>query len=292
MRRLSAAPGVKGVEPNRIARLHTVPNDPFLSEQWGLHNFGQVVGGFQAGVKDVDSDLPEAWRLTTGSSDVLVAVVDSGISPSHPDLAPIIAPGGWDFVDDDNDPSDPALDLQHGSLVASIIGARGNDNYGVTGAAQRAAILPLRVAGPAGTLTAADAAEAYAYAASHGARIVNSSFGGFGISQVELAAIRRRVHTDLVGRRTEQRGALVRRGDTEQFQAQRRPRCLHGRRHAGHRHRSAGHGRFRHLRMTQLDTHAVDRHAERVRRDLRHHGIGACAEVLRAGAEQRGAVGQ
>jgi len=181
---------VKWVEPNRIARLHTVPNDPFLSEQWGLHNFGQVVGGFQAGVKDVDSDLPEAWRLTTGSSDVLVAVVDSGISPSHPDLAPIIAPGGWDFVDDDNDPSDPALDLQHGSLVASIIGARGNDNYGVTGAAQRAAILPLRVAGTAGTLTAADAAEAYAYAASHGARIVNSSFGGFGISQVELAAIR------------------------------------------------------------------------------------------------------
>jgi subtilisin family serine protease len=190
VRRLSAAPGVEWVEPNRIARLHMVPNDKFFSEQWGLHNFAQVVGGFQAGVSDVDSDLPEAWRLTTGSSDVLVAVVDSGIAPSHPDLAPIIAPGGWDFLDDDKDPSDPALALQHGSLVASIIGARGNDNYGVTGAAQRAAILPLRVAGTDGTLTSADAAEAYAYAASHGARIVNASFGGFGISQVELDAIR------------------------------------------------------------------------------------------------------
>ena len=55
MRRLSSAPGVAWAEPNRIARLHAVPNDPLLSEEWGLHNFGQLIGGFRAGVSNMDA---------------------------------------------------------------------------------------------------------------------------------------------------------------------------------------------------------------------------------------------
>ena len=165
-------------------------DDLFLREQWGLHATGQLIGRFRIATPDVDVDAPEAWDVTTGSPGVTVAVVDSGITSNHPDLAPNIAPGGRDILDGDDDPSDPAVGLSHGSLVASIIAARGGDGAGVAGVAPGVRVLPLRVAGVDGSLTSADAAAAYAYAASHGARIVNASFGGFGISQVELDAIR------------------------------------------------------------------------------------------------------
>ena len=188
--RLRRRPGVIWAEPNFVRRLHGISNDPLLREQWGLHATGQLVGRFRVAAPDVDVDAPEAWDVTTGSPDVTVAVIDSGIAYNHPDLAPNIAPGGRDFVDGDDDPSDPAVGLSHGSLVASIIAARGGDGEGVAGVAPSVRVLPLRVAGLDGTLTSADAAAAYTYAASHGARIVNASFGGFGISQVELDAIR------------------------------------------------------------------------------------------------------
>ena len=177
-------------EPNFVRRLHGISNDAFLREQWGLHATGQLVGRFRSATPDVDVDAPEAWDVTTGRPDVTVAVVDSGISPNHPDLAPNIAPGGHDFLDGDSDPFDPTVGLSHGSLVSSIIAARNGDGAGVAGVAPGVRILPLRVAGLDGTLTSADAAAAYTYAASHGARVVNASFGGFGISQVELDAIR------------------------------------------------------------------------------------------------------
>ena len=188
--RLRGRADVVWAEPNFVRRLHGISNDAFLREQWGLHATGQLVGRFRSAAPDVDVDAPEAWDVTTGRPDVTVAVVDSGISPNHPDLAPNIAPGGHDFLDGDSDPFDPTVGLSHGSLVSSIIAARSGDGAGVAGVAPGVRILPLRVAGLDGTLTSADAAAAYTYAASHGARIVNASFGGFGISQVELDAIR------------------------------------------------------------------------------------------------------
>jgi subtilisin family serine protease len=213
--RLRSRPGVVWAEPNYVRRLHGLSNDPFLRELWGLHATGQLIGGFRTAAPNLDVDAPEAWDVTTGSSAVTVAVVDSGIAYNHPDLAPNLArnPGesgggresngvdddrngfvddfrGWDFLDDDNDPFDPSVGLSHGSLGASIVAARGGDGGGVAGVSHHARLLPLRVAGTDGMLTSADAATAYAYAARRGARIVNASFGGAGISQAELAAVR------------------------------------------------------------------------------------------------------
>ncbi len=201
-------------QPNYYDHLSGVSNDPYLSEEWALHNVGQVIGQFKAGTAGADISAPQAWDVTTGSENVLVAVIDSGIAFSHPDLAPQIAvnPGesgsgkdsngvdddsnglvddvrGWDFVDNDNNPSDPTLAFQHGTLVASIIGARGGDGSGVTGVAQHVRLLPIRVADTSGTLTEANAAAGMAYAGMRGAKIANVSFGGVHVSDVERDAM-------------------------------------------------------------------------------------------------------
>jgi hypothetical protein len=87
---LRADPRVRYAEPNYP--LHAVdhgstPSDPSFHQLWGLHNFGQTVNGFTS-TPDADVDAPEAWAFETGSSEVVVGVIDTGIALSHPDLAP------------------------------------------------------------------------------------------------------------------------------------------------------------------------------------------------------------
>ena len=188
-----------------------LPDDPLLHEQWGLFDFGQRVGGRLAGTPGADVRAPEAWQLTTGDPRVVVAVVDSGIALGHPDLRAQVwtNPGesgngresnrvdddhdgyvddvhGWDFVDGDADVSDvpvPSIGgsqgtpFPHGTAVASVIGARGDDGVGMTGVAQRVTLMPLRAVG--GGLDDKAVASAVAYAAAHGARVVNLSLASF-----------------------------------------------------------------------------------------------------------------
>ncbi len=144
---------VEYAEPNYIMSTRgTTPNDTNFSKQWGLNNTGQTVNG-TTGTPDADIDAPEAWDVTTGSSSVIVAVIDSGVDYNHPDLSANIwrhigetagngidddgngftdDTRGWDFVDSDNDPMDV---VGHGTHVAGIIGAVGNNSTGVTGVA-------------------------------------------------------------------------------------------------------------------------------------------------------------
>ncbi len=177
-------PTVEFAEPNYISHLTaTVPNDPRFADLWGLNQ-----------TADHDIDAPEAWDLNTGSGNVLVAVIDSGVSYTHPDLAPNIwinddpAGGGdqdgngkiddtrgWDFVQEDNAP----LDYNgHGTHVAGTIGAQGNNSAGITGVNWDVTIMPLRAADANGGLTDADIAQAITYACANGADVVNGSFGG------------------------------------------------------------------------------------------------------------------
>lgn len=79
------------VEPNyKIYLMSTIPNDPYFPNLWGLHNTGQdhpvEEGGIDYGTEDADIDAPEAWDIFTGSQDIIVAVLDSGIDYNHPDL--------------------------------------------------------------------------------------------------------------------------------------------------------------------------------------------------------------
>jgi subtilisin family serine protease len=186
-------PDVAYAEPNYYRHVAVFPNDTHFDRQWSLHNTGQVVNGAM-GMEDADIDAPEAWDLTTGRPSVIVAVIDSGVDISHPDLSPNIwtNPGeiadngldddsngliddviGWDYVNHDPWPDDPN---GHGTHVAGIIAASGHDASGVSGIGWEAKIMVLRVVDAFGYLSDADAIEAIEYAESKGADIVNCSW--------------------------------------------------------------------------------------------------------------------
>jgi serine protease len=173
-------PQVEFAEPNfLIAKDELSPNDVRFDEQWALRNTGQNGGQFGS-----DVNASSAWTTTTGSKATVIAVIDSGIDFTHPDLAnnqwnnP--APSdrgdlhGWDFVEDSAEIKD---EQGHGTAVAGIIAAEGNNTVGVTGVMWRASLMSLRVLDNTGTGDIAGAVEAIDYAVAHGARVINLSWG-------------------------------------------------------------------------------------------------------------------
>ena len=151
---LNAQPGVEWAELDGMARYSYEPNDPLF--------------GDQAWARSID--LPGAWSITSGSEDVVVAVVDSGVSRSHPDLAGKLLQG-HDFLNGDNEPED---DIGHGTAVAGIVAAAGDDGVGISGVAPRALILPVKVGSrdgaPISTL-----AQGIIWAVDQGADVINLS---------------------------------------------------------------------------------------------------------------------
>ena len=170
-----------------------LPNDPLFAQQWHLFNVGQA-----SGLANEDITVPEAWFVRTGSPDVVVAVIDEGIQLDHPDLVnnlwtnPGEVPGnGLDddangYVDDVhgyNFSSDTSLvfadpDFSHGTHVAGIIGAEGNNGIGIAGVSWDVQLMSLDVLGPgdrAGQFSTVW--EAVYYAADNGADVINMSLG-------------------------------------------------------------------------------------------------------------------
>jgi subtilisin family serine protease/sugar lactone lactonase YvrE len=209
--RLRADPRVLYAEPNYRVRVADVPNDPLFAQQWEMLNTGQ--GG---GTPGADIRATQAWQLTTGSPDVVVAIIDTGVDATHPDLAPNIwtNPGeipdngidddgngyvddvhGWDFANHDNDPDD---DVGHGTHVAGTIAAVGDNGIGVAGVAWHVRIMPLKFLSGDGTGTTADAIAAIDYAVAMGARIANNSWGGGDFSQAMLDAIQEAADQDVL----------------------------------------------------------------------------------------------
>ncbi len=121
-------------------------------------------------------NLPQAWELTTGSPNVVVAIVDSGVDASHPDLAGAVLPG-YDFVDRDTDASDPP-GSGHGTAVSGVAAARANNGVGGVGACFDCRVLPLRVLGRDNIALNTNTAAAIDYAVDHGAAVVNVSLYG------------------------------------------------------------------------------------------------------------------
>ena len=173
------------------------PDDPGFNQQWGLENTGQAPFYGKPGA---DIKARSAWGLTTGSSAVTVALIDTGVDYNHPDLAANIWQNtgevingvdddgngyiddirGWNFVSKNNDPMD---DNGHGTHCAGILAAIGNNGIGVAGVNWNLKVMPLKFLDSKGTGYTSDAISAILYATQKGVPIISCSFSGPGESQ-------------------------------------------------------------------------------------------------------------
>ena len=196
MAALARAPGIVSAAPSGTFRIAALPDDPSFSLLYGLHNTGQ--SGGKAGA---DISAVQAWEVSVGSSSTVVGVIDTGVEWTHPDLFGNLwrNPGevagngidddangfvddvhGYDFINEDGDPTD---DHGHGTHVAGTIGASGNNGTGVVGVTWDVSIMALKFLSASGSGTDADAIRAVNYAtmmrSMYGVnvRVLNASWG-------------------------------------------------------------------------------------------------------------------
>lgn len=204
------------VEPDFIYQMEEYPNDPYFEKQWGLSNQGQTGGKVGSDIK-----ISTLWDQHTGNKSIIAGVIDTGIDWGHEDLVDNIwqnlaedfdgdghtiewidgswqlDPGdlngidedkngyiddliGWDFVNDDNNPFD---DNGHGTHVAGIMGAKGNNGKGITGVSWSTQMMALKAFDAKGAGSVLSILPALEYARNMGARITNNSWGGPAFSQ-------------------------------------------------------------------------------------------------------------
>jgi subtilisin family serine protease len=166
---LRADPRVEFAEPNRHVHLLSTPNDPQFASQWNMRQI----------------HAPEGWDVGTGGADVTVAVLDSGIDPSHPDLVGRVVPGR-NVRERTTDTRD---DIGHGTHVAGIIGALGNNGTGVAGLSWAVRLMPVKITDRNGDASIAAAADGIRWATEYGAKIINLSAGGLEDSQTVRRAV-------------------------------------------------------------------------------------------------------
>lgn len=213
---LRSDPAVSDADFDGYSVLHAnEPNDPLFNQLWGLDNQGLSINGVASSTPGDDIDALKAWGKTVGDSSVIVADLDDGIRPNHPDLKNRIwnnadeVPGdgldndGNGYVDDtfgmdfasanidsivnDNDPTDDIPQGGHGTHTAGTIAAQGDNGEGITGVAQKSTLMPIRVCGwsPTANLGAGGVFCPFSsqiaginYAGANGAKIANMSLGG------------------------------------------------------------------------------------------------------------------
>jgi MYXO-CTERM domain-containing protein len=164
-RQLHGRPGVRWAHPDlRIpVRPATLPDDPFVGDQWHLENTGQ------AGAPGTDVNAEAAWAYTTGAGQ-LIAIIDSGVDADHPDLAAI---SGHDYVDGDED-SYPADENAHGTACAGLAAGQGDNGVGIAGVAYDAEVYGIRFIGANST---SDFYQAFTEAVDAGASVLSNSWG-------------------------------------------------------------------------------------------------------------------
>lgn len=180
--RLRAEPGVRFAEPDVIERLPLpVPGalpalqprvgagDPMLDQQWALRT----------------ANVQAAWGVTRGRRETVVAIVDTGVDLSHPDLADHLLPGR-DLVNQDDEPQD---DNSHGTHCAGIVAATADNGVGIAGVAPGVSLLPVKVMDAQGAGSVATICEGIVWAADHGADVINLSIGGLGGPEAKQAAV-------------------------------------------------------------------------------------------------------
>ena len=188
---LARNPQVEFAEPDYQALPALIPNDPLYAQQWGMAMI----------------QAPSAWQAITGTAGTTLAIVDGGLDPAQPDLAGSlwVNPGeqdqnsldddnnglvddvnGWDFVNGTNQPLD---ENGHGTEVAGVAGARGNNAQGTAGMCWGCRLMAVKVSGASGAANYSDIAAGVAYAAAKGAQVINISLGGYANSNALRAAV-------------------------------------------------------------------------------------------------------
>ncbi len=180
-------PEVEDAGLEYFAYTQAEPNDTYYADNWGHNNTAQLpkyVGGSGhtgAGVGTVgwDSDAQLAWDQAQGygSASIIIAIIDTGVDTTHPDLRLVT---GYDFGDNDPDPMDDSEDPGHGTACAGVAAAKANNGIGVAGIAGGCSVMPLKVANSNGDLGFTAITNAITYAADNGARVISLSLGAEG----------------------------------------------------------------------------------------------------------------
>ena len=207
---LNENPMVEIAEPNYIYKINKAPTDPMYSQTWGLGNIGQADPKNQVGVAGIDINAERAWEIQTGTREKIIAVIDTGIDYTHPDLVDNMwtndaEKNGTAGVDDDNNgvvddiygynaitgTGNAKDDQGHGSHCAGTIGARANNGIGVAGVNWNVRMMAVKFLDAGGSGSLADAIKAIDYATKMGAHVLSNSWGGGGFSQTLLDSIQR-----------------------------------------------------------------------------------------------------
>jgi subtilisin family serine protease len=178
---LQADPSVAEAQLNYLRNAAASPNDPY----YGPYQKKYLENG----------RFPDAWDVTKGSTTTSVAILDTGVDLTHPDLDGSRLKDGYDFVNDDADPQD---DNGHGTFVAGVAAAITDNGEGVAGAAWKGGIIPVKVLDDQGVGTDAEIASGITFAIDQGAKVINLSLGGPQVSQVLEDAVNAALAADVV----------------------------------------------------------------------------------------------
>ncbi|HEX5132769.1 MAG TPA: S8 family serine peptidase [Candidatus Krumholzibacteria bacterium] len=187
VRQYAADANVEYATPDWRAFPAAVPTDPLYADHWGHNNTAQLPGldwggtyshtlSTTVGTPGFDTNAQAGWDGSAGygSASVIIAIIDSGVNLSHPDLTLVT---GYDYGDNDSNPEDNSSGGGHGTCCAGVAAAKANNGLGACGAAPGCKIMPLKVANSAGSMYFSAIVNAIYYAADHGANIISMSLG-------------------------------------------------------------------------------------------------------------------
>lgn len=169
IRRLASDPRVVSIQPDATADVAVEPKDPLWEKQWGMRKVR----------------APQAWGMSTGDRSTIIAIVDTGVDPNQPDLAGRVL-RGYDFHNNDARPND---DNGHGTAVAGVAAAAGNDRVGIAGLCWKCRILPVKVLNANGSGRHSNIAAGIMWAADQGADVINLSLATPAQSNVMADAV-------------------------------------------------------------------------------------------------------